>query len=134
MKKLNKRKELASKVLGVGKNKIIFDSSSLEEIKEAITKQDIRDLYQQGIIRIRYQLGRKQKEKRKTKKGPGKIRIRVKPGKRGYIISVRKLRNYINELRIQGKINRETYQDLRKKIKSRLFKNKASLKDHMGIK
>ena len=44
MKKLDRRKDLASRVLGVGKRRIIFDSSRLSEIKEAITKQDIKDL------------------------------------------------------------------------------------------
>ena len=36
MKGLDKRKYLASKVLGAGKNKIVFGSSRLEEIKEAM--------------------------------------------------------------------------------------------------
>ena len=38
---LNKKKELASKVLKVGKNRILFNTEGLSEIKEAITKQDI---------------------------------------------------------------------------------------------
>ena len=44
MQNLDKRKFLASKVFGVGKGRICFDASRLAEIKEAITKQDIKEL------------------------------------------------------------------------------------------
>lgn len=130
MKELTKRKILASKVLGVGKNKIIFDSSKLAEIKEAITKQDIRDLFSSGFISIRETRGKKAVVKRTTKKGPGKIKRKVKNEKRDYVIMVRKLRRYIKELKIQGRLTQENYEDLRKKIKTKTFKNKAQLKEH----
>jgi len=130
MKELTKRKVLASKVLGVGKNKIIFDSSKLAEIKEAITKQDIRDLFNSGFISIRKTRGKKAVVKRTTKKGPGKIKRKVKNEKRDYVIMVRKLRRYIKELKIQGRLTQENYEDLRKKIKTKTFKNKAQLKEH----
>ena len=41
---LTKKKELAAKVLKVGKNRIIFVEEHLSEIKEAITRFDIADL------------------------------------------------------------------------------------------
>ena len=62
--KLNKKKELAVKILGVGKSRIIFEKSRLEEIKDAITRQDIRDLAASGAIKIRLVKGRKKKERR----------------------------------------------------------------------
>lgn len=128
---LTKRKQLASKVLGVGKNKIIFDESSLPEIKEAITKQDIRDMYAEGIIRIRETRGRRHKQKRKTRRGFGKIKFRVRNKKKVYIRTVRKLRAYLNELRLQGKITDIRHKELRRKVKTSAFKNKAHLKEHM---
>ena len=42
---LSNKKELAAKVLEVGKGRIIFVESALAEIKEAITRQDILDLH-----------------------------------------------------------------------------------------
>ena len=134
MQELRKRKALASKVLGVGKNKIIFDSSKLPEIKEAITKQDIRDLYDAGIIMIRESRGTKKKIKRTTKRGPGKMKRKVKPGKREYVIITRKLRGYVSELKTQGKLNQNEFENIRKKIKARAFKNKAHLKEHLEAK
>ena len=127
---LTKRKELAAKVLGVGKGRIIFDSAPLSEIKEAITKQDIRDMFAEGIISIREIKGRRQKEKRKTRRGEGKLKRTIKSGKRGYIILVRK---HVKELLLQNKITKEQYRDLRKKIRARTFKDKSHLKEHLGL-
>ena len=56
---LAKKKELASKVLKVGKNRVVFVESSLPEIKEAITRQDILDLRKSGAIQIKEVSGRK---------------------------------------------------------------------------
>jgi len=131
MQELRKRKVLASKVLGVGMNKIIFDSTKLTEIKEAITKQDIRDLYSSGIISIRETRGKKRIIKRTTKRGPGKIKRKVKNRKRDYMIMVRKLRRHVKELKIQGKLSQKAFEDLRKKIRAKTFKNKAHLKEHL---
>ena len=50
---LRKKKILAAKALKVGKERIIFLKPRLEEIKEAITKQDIKDLYKEGAIKIK---------------------------------------------------------------------------------
>lgn len=129
--KLDKKKILASKVLKVGKNKIIFDSSRLAEIKEAITKQDIKDLFSQGIIKIRDKKGKKRKEKRRTRRKAGKIKKTIKKGKQEYVKITRRLRNYATELKKQGKISKEKYKELRKKIKARVFKNKAQLKENL---
>ncbi len=134
MKELRKRKVLAAKALGVGKNKIVFDSSKLAEIKEAITKQDIRDLYAEGIIMIKEARGRKKKEKRNTRRGPGKIKMKVRDRKGEYVIITRKLRGYLKELKIQNKVDSEKFKEIRKKIRARVFKNKAHLREHLGIK
>ena len=49
---LAKKKSLAARVFGVGKSRVVFAKSRLNEIKEAITKQDIRDLKKDGAITI----------------------------------------------------------------------------------
>ena len=63
---LGKKRALAAKVLNVGKERICFNSERLDEIKEAITRQDIRDLHASKAITIRQESGRKAKQKRKT--------------------------------------------------------------------
>ena len=129
--KLDKKKELAAKTLKVGKGRICFDTENLAEIKEAITKQDIRDLTKQGIIKIKLVKGRKKIKKRKTKRGAGKIKKRIKRRKQEYVKITRKLRGYIKELKKQNKIEKEEYRELRKKIRARVFKSKAQLKEYL---
>lgn len=132
--KLEKKKALAARTLKVGKNRIIFDSGKLAELKEVITKQDIRDYLASGIIRIREIKGRKKVERRSRKRGPGKIKKKINLRKENYIIIVRKLRTYIKELKKQGKMNLEKYKELRRKIKNKEFKSKSQLKEYLGGK
>lgn len=132
MKNLEKRKALASRVLRAGVNKIFFEPSRLDEIKEAITKQDIRDLYESGAIKVKEKVGRLRKEHRTTKRGVGKVKKKVQFRKRDYMRRVRKLRRHISELRKQKKLNQENYRGLRIKIKANMFKDKAHLKDYIG--
>ena len=65
---LKKKKALAVRALGVGAKRIKFLEPRLEEIKEALTKQDIRDLYKDGAIVIKNISGRKTSTKKKKKK------------------------------------------------------------------
>ena len=125
---LRSKKELAARTFGVGKKRIVFMESRKDEIKEALTKQDIRDLVESGAIIIREIRGRKKIEKI-GRKNTGNIRQRVNKRKREYIIITRKLRNYIQG--ISSKINKEVFKKIRKKIKNREFKNKLDIKKYI---
>jgi len=129
---LNKKKELAKKVLGVGKGRIFFVKENLNEIKEAITRQDILDLYKSGAIRIKEIKGRLKIQKRKHKRGPGKIRKKIKNRKRVYVILTRKLRGVLKHLLLTKRINNEKYKKARKMISDRKFKSKRHLNESLG--
>jgi len=47
---LSNKKRIASQVMKCGVNKVKFDITSLESIKEAITKSDVRALVKDKII------------------------------------------------------------------------------------
>ncbi len=131
---LSRKKQLAARTLNIGKERIIFVNERLDEIKEAITKQDIRDLHKDGAIKIRNKKGRKKIKKRKTKRREGKIKKKVKKKKRQLDIrTIRKLRDYVKQLQNQDKISKEKAKELRKKIKNRMFRNKAHLKDQLNL-
>jgi ribosomal protein L19E len=131
--KLGKKKELAARTLNVGKARIAFVGSRTKEIKEAITKQDIRDLGIDKAILVKEIKGRKKAVKKKSKKrSPGNIKKKVNVRKELYMIMTRKLRKYIKEMRIQGKLDREQTLDIRKKIRNKSFKSLAHLKDYIG--
>ena len=128
---LSKKKELAKRTLGVGKKRIIFLESRLEEIKEAITKQDIRNLQKEGIIIIKEIKG-KRKAKKKRRRSIGNIRKKVKKRKQDYMILTRKLRKYVSEMKKQEKITKEDSKDIRKKIRNKIFRSKSHLKEYIG--
>lgn len=128
---LENKKELAKKTLKVGKGRIVFNIEGISEIKEAITKEDIRTLHSEGIITIKPVKGRRTVIKRKYKRGPGKIKMKVNKRKETYVKITRKLREYIMELKRREDISRELYIKLRKMIRMRAFKSKAYLKDYI---
>lgn len=127
---LDKKKKLAERTFGIGKSKIVFVESRLEDIKEAITKQDIRDLYKDGAIIIKEKIGRRIVTKSKNR-SKGNVRKKIKKRKRNYIVLTRKLRRYISDIKKQGKVSSAVLKDIRKKIRNKTFKNKMQLKEQI---
>lgn len=128
---LSKKKKLAARTLKVGKDRIVFVNSRLEEIKEAITKRDIRDLYETKAILVKEIKGRKKKEKKAKKKSVGNVRKKIRNRKRDYVILTRKLRKYIRGMKEQGKLSNENFKMVRKKIRNKEFRSKSNLKEYL---
>jgi len=129
---LSKKKALAAKVLDVGKERVIFSTENLPEIKEAITRQDIRDLVSSGAISIRPIRGRKKVIRRKHRRRTGKVKQKVKKKKEDYVIMTRKLRKFAKHLLKTNQIENEKYKEVRKRIRARKFKGKRHLKESIG--
>ena len=130
---LSKKKQLTIRTLGIGKSRIVFVKSRLEEIKEAITKEDIKQLVREGAIIIKEIKGRRKVEKRARKRGAGKIRLKVNKRKREYVIITRKLRKYIKILKEKKELSNENFKDIRKKIRNRKFSSLKNLKDYLEV-
>ena len=130
---LAKKKELAAKVLKVGKNRIVFVEEHLSEIKEAITRFDIADLHKSGAIQIREVSGRKKIVRRKHRRRIGKIKKKVNNRKQEYVIVTRKLRAFVRGLVRTGVVDKEKNREIRKQIRSRKFKSKRHLKDSLEV-
>ena len=128
---LSKKRTLAGKALAVAPSRIRFNESRLSEVKDAITKQDMRDLLAAGALSIRQVAGRKTTVKRATRRRAGSIGLKIKLGKTGYMILTRKFRRYIAGLKRRGKLSAEKYSSLRKQIRARNFRNLAHLKEHL---
>lgn len=130
---LNSKKRLAARTFNVGLDRIIFNPARIDEIKEAITKQDMRDLFEGKAILIKEIRGRLKIEKRKTKRRAGKIKKTIKDRKGEYVRLTRKLRNFAKQLLVQGRVSREQHQNIRKQIKARAFRSKAHFKEIVKI-
>lgn len=127
--KLEKKRNLAARALNVGKARITFNTSRLSEIKEAITKQDIKDLKESGAIFIKEIKGRKKIVKRKTRRRRGSIKKKVKTRKQDYAILTRKLRAHLKYLKQNKKITQQEFIQLRKEIRTKAFRSLASMKE-----
>ncbi len=137
--KLNLQKKLAAQVLKRSKKRISLDISRLDDIKEAITKADIRSLVSEGVIkkkpskstsRVRARKIAMQKRKGRRKgfgKRKGKKTARL-PKKEAWINRIRTQRKFLKELRNKGIISSAVYQQLYMKSKGGFFRSKRHIK------
>ncbi len=130
--KLENKRELAARTLGVGKNRIVFNINRLSEIKEAITKQDIRDLKNSGAIIVNEIKGRKKIKPSGSRKRSGSFKAKVNQSKKIYMRNTRKLRAYLKNLKNKKEISNETFIEVRKEIKASKFKTIAYLKERLS--
>lgn len=129
--KLDKKKNLAAKTFNVGKYRIAFVEPRLSEIKEAITKADLKSLKDEGVIIIKEIKGRKKKQNKK-RKSPGNVKKTLNTRKRDYVIMTRKLRKYVADMKKKDIISKEQAKEIRKKIRNKDFRNQAQLKDYIN--
>lgn len=134
MKTYALQKRLAAKILGIGRNRVRFDNSRLNEIGDAITKMDIADLIKDGAIKklpvagVRRRAGKlRQLRKKKRGKRAGKKKKTVGLRKKQYMHRIRKLRKHLLALKRQGTISIQQYKGLRSAAKSGLIKSKQDI-------
>ena len=132
IRRMKSKKELAAKALKVGKERIKFVNARLDEVKEAITKQDMRDLADSGAIIIKTIKGRKTNIKKKNRRKTGKVRKKVNTRKEDYVKITRKLRKHVKLLKKQGSLSKEESKLIRKQIRNKSFRSKANLKEAIG--
>lgn len=139
---MNNQKRLASKLLKASPKRIKFDNQRLADIKEAITKTDIRQLIdekairkinEKGVSRSRANKILVQKGKGK-RKGPGSNkgkRTARLPRKEAWMLKIRSQRILIKELKENKNISQETYRDIYKKAKGGYFRSKRHIKIYL---
>ena len=137
--KLAPKRRIAADVLGVGENRVWLDPERLADIKEAITKADIRGLVAEGAIKAKTKTGiskgrskkvkiQKSKGRRKglgSRKGTSKARL---PRKKIWMNAIRSQRDFITLLRDKLYIEQSTYRLLRRRAKGGLFRSKRHIR------
>ncbi|PSP50288.1 50S ribosomal protein L19e [Halobacteriales archaeon QH_7_69_31] len=123
MTDLSAQKRLAADVLGVGKNRVRFDPEAQGEIADAITRDDVRDLVEDGVIEAEPTQGnsrgraRERNEKRAyghrsshgSRKGTSGGRT---DGSAEWQSHIRAQRRTLRELRDDDEITRSQYREL----------------------
>ncbi|MBU2503978.1 MAG: hypothetical protein KJ879_02910 [Nanoarchaeota archaeon] len=130
---LSRKKALAKRTFGVGEKRIVFVEARLDDIKDAITKQDMRDLLADSAIIIKDIKGRK-KVIRKRKRSQGNVKIKVNKKKKTYMALTRKFRKHVAGKVKGGLVSKDEAEDIRKKIRNKAFRSLAHLKEHIGEK
>ncbi len=140
--KLKTQKKLAASVLKISKKRVSFDPERLEDIKEAITKTDIRGLVGdkaikgrqiKGTSKVRVRARKVQRRKglqkgASTRKGTKNARVN---SKQVWINKIRLQRTFIKLLKDKSVITKETYTMLYSKAKGNFFRSKRHLKTYL---
>ncbi len=138
MTNLAKQRRIAATILKVGEGRVWIDPEATDDVAEAITREDIRGLIEEGVI--------KKKPKRGVSRGRARIRAmkRALGRRRGYgsrkgtknarmkrkrqwIIRIRALRRRLKELRAEGVIDKSTYRRLYTRAKGGDIRSVARL-------
>ena len=135
---LHTKKQLVSRITGVGVHRVRFDSEHLDDIADAITRDDIRSLITANTISIkpfkgtsrgRAQTKKNQKAKRGTGQGSKKGRKGARVGKKTvYVNKVRALRYILKIAKDRKEITNNVFKIVYKKIGGNTIRNKSHLR------
>jgi large subunit ribosomal protein L19e len=138
---LKAKKRLAARVTGVGVHRIRFDTDHLDDIADAITRENIRSLITANTIRIKSFTGtskgrahekKAQKNKRGTTQGSKQGRKGARVGKKAvYVAHVRALRRLLKIAKDRKDLTNPEFWTLYKKVGGNTVRNKAHLRTLM---
>ncbi len=136
---LRDKRELAARTLGVGVNRIKIEPEFMDDLQDAITRNDIRSLVtarslyvtqikgtSRGRARVRHLRTKKRGRGPGSKKGSKKARA----GKKElWIRKVRGMRRHIKILKSRGDVSNKVYWSLYKKIRGGTIRSLAHLRE-----
>jgi len=139
---LTNQRRLAAAVLDVGVNRIYIDPEGADIVEAAITRQEIRKLIKDGVIkaiplkttsrgRARVRMAQK---KAKRRRGPGSrkgAKYSVVPRKTRWMGRIRAQRRRLKRLRERRTITVSTYRILYRKAKGGVFRSVAEMERYI---
>lgn len=142
---LKAQKRMAAEILKCGENRVYFDPYLIDEIQLAITREDVRSLIKEGIIRKKYKKGiskyRKnlhhQKKKKGRARGLGKrkgTKYARNPKKKAWMRRIRPQRRELKKLRDRKLITAAIYRKLYKNAKGGMFNSVAQMNRYIREK
>ncbi|MEM3926948.1 MAG: 50S ribosomal protein L19e [Desulfurococcaceae archaeon] len=142
MSDLKLQKRLAAEILGVGISRIKIDPGRVDEVGEAITREEIKRLIKEGAIRVKPVHGitgysskvRSAQRIKGRRRGHGK-----RKGSKGarldqkeiWMNRIRKIRCFLKYLRDKKIIDKRTYRRLYMLAKGGAFASLSSLKTYL---
>ena len=139
---LRSQRRLASKILKVGENRVWIDSERISDVETAITREEIRKLINEGVIKAAPKKGtsrarvkilkiKKQKGLRRgpgTKEGASRAKISQKEA---WMNKIRAIRKQLRMLKKERIITENTYRVVYRKAGSGIFDSIADVERYI---
>lgn len=135
---LKTKRKLVSRILGVGVDRVKFDPDHLDEVADAITRDNIRSLITANVIEVRPIRGtskgrsyfkKLQRGKRGTKQGSKKGAKGARAGKKEiYVNKIRAMRHQLKVSKARKEIANDVYWNLYKQVNGNQVRNLAHLR------
>jgi large subunit ribosomal protein L19e len=135
---LRTKRQLVSRILGVGLGRVKFDPEYLDDVADAITRDNIRSLITANVIQIKSIKGtskgrayfkKLQRRKRGTKQGSKKGSIGARVGKKEvYVNKIRAMRHRLKVSKSRKELTNERYWKLYKQVNGNQVRNLAHLR------
>jgi large subunit ribosomal protein L19e len=137
--KLDTQKRIAARVLKVSPKRVKIDPTRAEDLKEAITKSDLRGLVGDGAITKRQKKGVSRSRANKTLRQKAKGQRRAggsrkgkqtthTPRKESWMAKIRAQRSLLAELKEKKLLDSKTYTNLYRKAKGGFFRSRKHIK------
>ncbi|UCD26259.1 MAG: 50S ribosomal protein L19e [Candidatus Bathyarchaeota archaeon] len=139
---LRNQRRLAAQILKVGEGRVWIDPDRTEDVEAAITREEIRKLVNEGIIRSLQEKGvsrarakaLKEKKKKGLRRGPGRksgsARAKISK-KQAWMKKIRPLRKKLREMKSSRAITESVYRQLYNKAGSGVFESTADLERYI---
>jgi large subunit ribosomal protein L19e len=142
MTNLTSQRRLASKILGIGKNRVWIDPERVEDVEGAITREEVRKLIHEKIIkaspeksvsraRAKTLLEKKRKGRRKGPGSYGGSGHAAVSKKEAWMLKIRSLRKKLRELKASRVITEATYTQYYRMVGSGRFSSVADLERYL---
>jgi len=126
-------RRMAAEILKVGENRVWINPENIDKVSEAITREDVRALIKEGVIKKKPEKGTSRREKGK-RRGPGSRKGSTLKSKVKWIMKVRAQRKFIKRLKMRRIISRSTYRKLYMLIKGNAFNSISQIKAYIKEK
>ncbi len=140
--KLNTARRLAADEFKSGISRVWVDTNSIDQVMEAASRQDIRDLIRRNVIQVKQKKGnsnarlkkRVVQRSKERRRGPGSIKgtkYARFPRKDRWIKTIRALRDELRTMKKDNRIDAKTFRKFYVQVKGGNIHSRAQLVQHM---
>ena len=135
-------KRIAAEEFKSGISRVWIDTNSIEQVLEAASREDIRELIERHVIQLKQKKGNSNSRLKKRivqlskerRRGPGSLRgtkYARFPRKDRWISTIRALRSELRTMKANDQIDSKTFRKYYLQIKGGSFKSRAQLASHI---